>query len=188
MKQTQAATVPRAVAACILCVEFFATLVKLKSIVHTVRMSVMVRRASNGDIEWLCERLRAFSDAYGTRIKIFPDKNTAVTWLKQIIKSHLLLIAEDAPSKVRLGFIAGVLTPHLYNPEIMVLAELFWLVDPACRHGSAGLKLLDAFIEFGKDRADFVTFGTMMDTDVKDETLLKRGFVLKEKSFLMEVA
>ena len=49
------------------------------------------------------------------------------------------------------------------------------------------LQLLDEFVAWGKKNADWITFGVMTDTPVKDAALLKRGFVYREKAFLMEV-
>ncbi len=151
-------------------------------------MNARVRPATLQDIDWIAAQLRVFSASYGTAKELFPDDEFARQWLTKMIQDHLLLVADGYKAHERIGFICGVVTPHLYNPMIRVLAELFWWVTPEHRGGPAGARLLDEFIAWGKINADWITFGTMNDTQVKEAALTKRGFVLKEKSYLMEVS
>lgn len=150
-------------------------------------MKFEIRPARAEDIGWLLGQLRKFSDFYGSSVPLFPSsEDHAVTYLMSLIYQHLFLIAESETTGP-VGFISGVFTPHIMNPEIRVLAESFWWVDEEHRGSRAGIMLLDEFVAVGKSRADWVLFTLEHKSPVKDETLLKRGFKLQEKSFLLEV-
>ena len=47
--------------------------------------------------------------------------------------------------------------------------------------------LLKKYIEFGKKVANWIIMTLEDASPVKDESLLKRGFKLKERSFFLEV-
>ncbi len=47
--------------------------------------------------------------------------------------------------------------------------------------------LLKEFINTGKENADWITFGLMETTPVKEKSILKYGFKKMETNFLMEV-
>lgn len=96
-------------------------------------------------------------------------------------------LAGDEDPWIRTGFIAGFLYPHFFNPEIMTLMEVFWWVAEPYRQSRAGLKLFNQFLEFGKDRADQVIFTLEDNSPVKGSFLTKKGFRVKEHSFVLEV-
>jgi len=50
-----------------------------------------------------------------------------------------------------------------------------------------GLMLLEEFTDWGKRNADWISFSLEDKSPVKDTTLTKRGFRLKERSFILEV-
>lgn len=150
-------------------------------------MGIYTRRAKTTDIDWLIDQLKQFSRHYGTKKDLLGDEEHARAGLKNTIENHLLLIAEK-PEFGPVGLIAGIVTPHLYNPKIKILAELFWWVEPRHRRSAAGLLLLEDFISWGKENSDWITFGVMTNTPVKEEALLERGFALTERSYLLEVA
>lgn len=149
-------------------------------------MSPIVRNAHSDDVDWILKELKVFSEFYGTKKSLFGDDlNYSKTIVSQIIENHLCLISEINSEPV--GFICGSLAPHVFNQEIMVLSEVFWWVKPEYRNSRAGALLLNAYIDFGKINADWVLLTLEDKSPLKDQTLLKRGFVLKEKSFLLEV-
>lgn len=145
---------------------------------------VTVRHANPEDIDWLVGQLKNFSEFAGTKRRLFEDPIYAQTGIAQMIDNHLVLVSQE-PGKLT-GFIAGYIGPHPYNPSIEVLTEAFWWVDPDSRGTRAGGLLLSCFIEYGKDHADWIIMSLERNSPVKDESLLKRGFVLQEKSFLLE--
>lgn len=145
-----------------------------------------VREAKPGDMNWLLEQLREFSRFFGSKRSLFPDEGYARVQLERLICEQLFLISQNDYGN-QTGFIAGAMGRHWFNPEIRTMTELFWWVKPEHRHSSAGLRLLDALVDYGNRNADWVNFGLEKDSPVADRTLEHRGFRLKERSFLKEV-
>lgn len=148
-------------------------------------MEIEVRRACDSDLTWLVKELKAFSDSLGTT-QPFPGEIYAREWMTNLVKNHLVLIAEKGSRKV--GFIAGVvIDKDPLNPAIRVLSELFWWVPPELRGSLVGAKLLDAFTVWGKQNVDRIHLGVRHDSSIKNSSLLKRGYRPKERTFLLEV-
>jgi hypothetical protein len=149
-------------------------------------MGITVRQAQHTDIDWIVHQLRKFSEFYGTKLSLFGDDAYARERLTWIIDCHVFLVA-DHSQHGPVGFIAGLAQPHFFNPSIRHLAELFWWVDEAHRGGKAGLLLLRAFTDWGRENCDWITCSLEHHSPVKDETLTRRGFKIQERSFLLEV-
>lgn len=146
----------------------------------------LVDRASEKHMDWLIGQLKAFSAIYASKLPLFGDEDYARNALAVLIKDHLVLVAEKNFEPV--GFIAGLVTPHFFNPDIRVLSETFWWVAPEHRRSRAGALLLQKFVQWGEMNADWITCALEAHSPVNPDALLKRGFVLQERSFLMEVA
>jgi len=147
---------------------------------------MLVRHGEISDIAWLQEQLKLFSEFYDTKTELY-DEGYSEIGIRTIIKDHVLLIAENKDGE-RLGFIAGFLTPHSFNPKIIVLSEVFWWVAEKYRGTSrAGLLLLKSFIEIGRERADWITMSLAAKSPVNDRILEKYGFELHERNFLLEM-
>jgi len=151
------------------------------------RQGVLVRPATLDDLDWLVIQLKDFSDFFASELPLFPTDEFARKGITDLIQKHLVLIAYDRETGERMGLIAGVVTPHLFNPDITVLAETFWWVPEEHRGTRAGAILLDAFIAWGKRNADWITIALESRTPIKETSLLKRGFRLQERSYLCEV-
>lgn len=149
-------------------------------------MEIFTRRAEDYDIDWLIGQLRQFSDFFDSKHKLFPDPDSARVGLKSFIDNHYILIA-DTEAYGPAGFIAGMLFNHPFNPSIKVLNESFWWVDPEFRGTKAGSILLYEFIQFGKANVNWVWMTLETNSPIKDEVLTKRGFILKERNYLMEI-
>lgn len=145
-----------------------------------------VRKATAADLDYIIGQFPAFSKHYGTKKALFGDAEYARAAMLTTIENHLVLVAESEAAGVR-GFIAGFVACHPYNPAIRVLTELFWWVEPEFRRTRAAILLMNEFIEWGKSHCDWVTFGIMETTPVKDSAILKRGFIPYERNFIMEV-
>lgn len=149
-------------------------------------MTIRIRKARSEDIPWLLEQLRAFDAFFGTERPLFPrDPDRAESFIWRIIADHPFYVA-TAEAHGLVGFIAGALAPHPYNPAIRQLTEMFWWVAPEFRQSRAGSLLLDAFIEEGKQRAHFIVMTLEHNSPVRDETLTKRGFRHMSRDFLLE--
>lgn len=150
---------------------------------------ITVRRAQSTDIAALMHQLRHFDVFFGAGRSLMPrDENHAVVLLQSLIAQHVFYVAIDSGESDVAGFIAGHLAAHGFNPDIRTLTELFWWVEPPYRGSRAGSLLLDAYVDDGKRRADWVLMTLEHDSPVNDRVLLKRGFRMKERSYLLEVA
>lgn len=148
-----------------------------------------VRLANSADKDWLKAQLKEFADFFGTKKSLFGAPDHVDTGLEELIMRHLVLIAEASTPEgtERAGMIVGTIGPHMMNPEIRVLAEMFWWVSRKWRASRAAVMLLEAFIDYGKANADWITFVLEDMSPVRDKTLERKGFRLKERMFLMEV-
>lgn len=149
-------------------------------------MSYFVRPATSEDIPSISRELKLFSDAYGTKKSLYKSHETVMQNLVYYVTEHLFLVAVNGETDLVVGLINGVLVPHPYNSEIKTLVEGFWWVNPEHRSSRAGALLLNAYIEHGKRIADWVIMTLEHDSPVNETTLTKRGFVLKEKTYLLE--
>jgi Acetyltransferase (GNAT) family len=148
---------------------------------------ITIRRGKHEDIAGILKQLESFSKFYTTRRSLYPsDPEYAVAGVKVIIDNHLVYVADHVDHGI-VGLIAGFITPHFFNPEIRVLAEMFWWVDVEFRNTSAGARLFAEFLNWGKENADWVTMVLEHNSPVREETLLKRGFKLQERSYIYEV-
>jgi len=150
-------------------------------------MSVRIRRADNDDIEFLLSQLHVFSDFYGTQRKLFPTRKYAAEKLSEFIEKQVVFIAEQQDIGP-IGFIAGILFNHIFNPDIRVLAETFWWVQEEYRNSKAGLMLLNTFTDFGKENADWTTIAIETASPINERVLLKRGYKPTERNYLLEVS
>lgn len=145
---------------------------------------IEIRAARVEDLDWLLGELKTFDEFYGTKKKLFGNEEYIRGKLTDVINHHVLIVAEE--NGQRMGFIAGIQQPHFYNPEILVLQELFWWVDPKFRRTRAASLLLDEFISFGRDHADWICFGLASMTPIKPKNLLRRGFTTSDQAFILE--
>lgn len=134
----------------------------------------------------MIQELREFSKFVGTRLPMFSEEGIVHDRLFKMINEHLVLIATD-DERGPMGFIAGYVTPHIMNPGITTLCEVLYWVSEKHRRTRAGLLLMDGFVKWGRENCDWICFGLESNSPVNDATLLKRGFRLKERNFLLEV-
>ena len=91
--------------------------------------------------------------------------------------THFFMLAEDEVKPV--GFFMGYLTRYFFGPGRMA-TELAWYVTPEKRGSMAGVRLLSAFRQWGKNKgAKEICVGVSTGTDLdRTEQLLKKsGFV-----------
>lgn len=147
---------------------------------------VFVRTAVVNDLDWLVQELKLFSDFYKTKHPLFGHEQFVREGMVTMIEKHLVLIAEKE-GVGPIGFIAGLLVPHIFNPLIRCLTEAFWWVKEEFRSSRAGYLLLMEFIEFGKQNADWILCTIEEHSPINQEALTDRGFKLKERNYIMEV-
>lgn len=147
---------------------------------------MIIRKALATDIPWLVEQLKEFSKFFGGKFSLFPGEDEAAKILNMLIATQPFWVAQLV-DETRVGFVAGVLHPHLLNPALIVLTELFWWVVPEHRGGRAGLQLLNELHHFGLQHADWIVFTLEAESPVNPQTLERRGFRLKERNYILEV-
>jgi len=101
--------------------------------------------------------------------------------VEQGMTTGTVLVAKS--NGVCVGGIGGLLVPNLFNPTITTLVEIIWYVLPEYRRGRAGFMLLMAFDKLASEVADEVTLSVLDSSEVKIDSLEKRGFFLGELAF-----
>lgn len=149
-------------------------------------MEITVRRATPEDLDWLVTELQNFAMFFGSKHSLIGDIQFWRDGLLNMIVSHVVFIAENEADG-RVGLIAGYIVGHPFNPKIRLLSESFWWVAERYRMSRAGLMLLNAFVEFGENHADWITMALETKSPVNEKCLTKRGFHLHERSFLKEI-
>ena len=137
----------------------------------------------------ILNELKSFSDFYGTKKPMYGNDEHSTKVITDMITSHLFFVAVKNVDGVDtlVGFIAGYLTPHLYNPDIKVLTETFWWTRPEDRRSGIGLMLLDKYVEYGKKHTDWVLMTIEDETPIDPKLLTERGFRVKETNYIMEM-
>lgn len=145
---------------------------------------IEIKPADISDIDWILEELHKFSEFYGTKLKLTANEEHVRMMVEATIDNHLFLVATDDDGGV--GFIAGFVGTHPFNPSIKTLTEALWWVKEEKRKSRAGLKLLDKFTEWGKNNCDWITFTLEHHSPVNERCLLKRGYKHQETSYILE--
>lgn len=147
--------------------------------------NMIIRDAEIDDLDWIIEELREFSKLFNTRIPIMGNEDYVRSYVLGLMTNELLLLAEDQGR--RLGFIAGVLSRHQFNPEITVLHALAWWVIPSARGGVAAGRLLGGLRSYGEEHADWINVGIREGSCIGSRSLEGLGFFPIETQYIMEV-
>lgn len=139
-------------------------------------MKVFVRPANNYDKPWLRQQLSTFKEMPSSHCAVFVDK---------LVDKYICFVAESEKSGL-VGVIAGILTPHIYNPEKRLLAEMFFWVEEEYKK-SAGAMLLEEFLEIGDNQSAQVQISMEKHCPLDEKFLLKSGFKLRESIYVLGV-
>lgn len=156
---------------------------------------IRVRSAVADDVPWILEQLRAFDAAYHAPRSLYPREDYAQIMLRQLIDVGPFWVAEHIlsadPEEHRpytvswpVGFIAGMVSGHWMNPEIQVLTELLWWVDPQFRGTRAAALLLEEFVAFGREHCEWIICAIGRETQVNPRALERHGFEAFEQNYL----
>jgi len=146
-----------------------------------------IRAAKHEDLPGILAELKEFAKFYNSKTSLFGDEDHAKKFISKVIDDHFFIVAVSPDDNGILGFISGMIFPHIYNPAIMTLVESFWWVKPDFRTGKIGKHLLDEFVEYGKANADWIITTLEDESPVNDSVFLNRGFKNKERNFILEV-
>lgn len=106
----------------------------------------MIRKASKHDIPDLLDMLRAYrTDAPLDFLKDADDEAYVTNMLLELIAGRgiILLAGEGKPH----GMIIAAVMPSIWSPKHHVLTEFAYWVAPEHRGGTAGYRLLRAYID-----------------------------------------
>ena len=147
---------------------------------------ISLRDALDEDIPWILDEVEVFAERHGSEQHLEVGVEYGTKYIKNLIKHHYFKVAvKNGVEKA--GFIAGLITPHHFNPELTIMHELLWWVSDKYRGQGAGIMMLDAYLKYGKEHCNLISF-TLQDIGApNDKVLTDRGLKLKERSYLMEV-
>jgi len=87
---------------------------------------------------------------------------------------------------VKVGVLGALPSRHPFNSQIKTLVELIWFVDRDFRSTRVGFLLLKAFLS-QSENYDILTLSTLPTSNVKNSSLSKLGFELKELGYIKGV-
>lgn len=145
---------------------------------------ITVRDAFYSDIDWIFEQCEAFAKFYGSRISLAANPEYGKKFLESLVDNHFIKVGEIDGRLA--GFIAGLVSPHHFNPDIIQLTELLWWVPEQDRGSGVGAELFEEFMIYGETKCNWITFTLEHNSPVKDSFLLKRGFQMTERAYLKE--
>jgi RimJ/RimL family protein N-acetyltransferase len=149
-------------------------------------MTTVVRDARPADIPWLIPQLLTFLASLGLPLR--PKEDHVTKSLERLMDQGVVLVAENSATGELMGTIGGTINFHLFDPDRLVLAELWWWVAPEYRGSSAGLRLIQAFRERGLQDVDLVTMSTLETTHPGvGEHLERMGFQRREQAYVLDV-
>ena len=153
---------------------------------------IVVRHATAADLDWLIEQLVAFDRFYGAKHSLVPPDWYARDLISRLVDQGPFYVAVRELERV--GFIAGAVHGHLYNPNVRVLTTLFWWVVPEARGSSAGARLFHELRRYARTHSIDQFILTLQEawdrkcaTGIKPETLLQGGFRPQETSYVLEL-
>lgn len=142
-----------------------------------------IRKALFGDIDALValgERFFAFS-AYSAAFSF--DASEARQAIAALLESGCVFVAEKSGELV--GGIAGIISSPWFCPSKKTAVELAWWVDDSHRNGLAGVRLLRAFEEWGRQSG--ASFCTLTDLVIEgiapaSDLFVALGYALTERA------
>jgi RimJ/RimL family protein N-acetyltransferase len=115
-----------------------------------------------------------------------PDEEHLLLQAMYMVENGIIFISNNGEQDT--GIICGMINENIWYPDERNLVELFWFVDEEFRGTSAALRLMRAFINYGKEQnVNHVVMSVEAHSPLSDDVYTKRGFQLFEKAFVMEV-
>lgn len=147
---------------------------------------MQIRNANELDIEVISEMLVEYINDLG-ELALYGQASPEYRkhFIEELIRKNICIIAEQENQIV--GLITGLVHPHIYNPEVTAVTELFWYVLPSHRQSLAAAKLFSAFKLEASRRGKLIYFNLAIQSQVKHESITKRGFSQCETHFVMQV-
>jgi hypothetical protein len=153
-------------------------------------MSIRVQHATLQDFPWILEQLEDLDEWYfGSRDvkkRFFVDKEHISWSLSSMLEDGIILLAWRGEQ--RIGYIAGWVTSHPYNPDIKLATHASWFVDEEHRNTKAAIQLMMVFKSTAQALGcDWVVMSLAPETPIREESMKRWGFVPKDRSYLLEI-
>lgn len=144
-------------------------------------MSMEIKLLDESNLKWFVET--AAVDMLVKELKRPELINVAHLYrmTEKVIKDGTGWVVEKDRKPV--GALGALLVGHTYNPEVIVLVELFWYVPEEYRQSRVGLMLLNAFDKKAGECADESTLSLLLESPVRTETIEKKGWLMEELGF-----
>jgi hypothetical protein len=148
----------------------------------------MIREATVNDIDTLFEMSLKFLKEGGIFDHIPLNKQSLSDWIATLIlaDNSTILVYDEGGIK---GAVAGTISPHFINKDILVSNEFAWWVFPEYR-GKVGKPLLTGFEIWSKTNgADLVVMMSLEKLNPKlvDKVYKKENYILTEHSYIKEL-
>jgi hypothetical protein len=140
-----------------------------------------VRLAHRIDHQQIVDCLRHFADfqPFEKIQKEAPEYNEHHIFkiLDMISKAGIILVAQENNKIV--GVMMGMIAPNLWLPNVKVLNEIVWWVEPEYRHTSAGARLYKEYVKQGEkliERGDITSMSLALLSNSPKMNLTNKGW------------
>ena len=142
---------------------------------------ITVEHLEEQDLQWAVDTAayRMLTEELG-RPELFNREHLFLV-VKKGMDEGTVFVAKEGETPV--GMLGALLFPSLFNPEIVVLAEVMWWVNPDHRKSRAGALLLKAFDDLGTLLKCEKTLSILPSSEINVQSLEKRGYLLEEYAF-----
>lgn len=107
----------------------------------------MIRFATRHDIPALLEMLRNYrSEALLDFLRDADDAKYIANMLTELIAGRGVVLLAEQNSKT-IGMIIAAIMPNIWSPKNLTLTEFAYWVEPEHRGGTAGYRLLKAYLD-----------------------------------------
>ena len=133
--------------------------------------------------EYVVEVIQKFAPLSKAGIELPSNLHEIVTAYRE--QPHFICLGEDGK-----GGVIGVLSPSWLNPEILVVQELGWWVEPEYRGTTFAVRMLRAFEKEAKALGAEKVFMLSLEAlspDVLDKMYNKLGYMKLENIYIKEV-
>lgn len=143
----------------------------------------MIRQATKYDKYQIINMLRQFRDESPIQqYKDFNNEEYISRLIDQILAGRgVIFIKPD------IGFIAGLISPIVWCNKTLAMYELAWWVKPEHRKGTAGYRLLQAYIKHGnklKEQGRIRLFTLSKLSNSPNLDYAKLGFVKTDENWM----
>jgi len=144
---------------------------------------ITVRKATELDLPWMLGQAEQFLEYHPLDIKYKAGHIAQL--LLDMLENGIVLIATENGD--RLGAVGGYAAPNIFDPDYIVLSELFLWVDKRHRKSRAMHHLVKAFTEKGKKYSTVTMCHTRLTPSLGRVFEKRYGMTLMETTYTKEV-